>query len=99
MEIPLPTDCDGFDPADPLLVASGSKALVDLKCGPVYVEFPETSQKVEFNNTGAEMGATVTYNNSSKVITGYYQSESIATKTMTITQDEGGASSLSVSFY
>ena len=46
--------------------------------------------------TVSRMGNTKRIN---KVITGYYQSESIATKTMTITQDEGGASSLSVSFY
>jgi hypothetical protein len=63
------------------------------------VEFAETSQTVEFNSTGSEMDATVTYNGSSEVITGYYQSANIATTIMTLTQNEGGASSLTVGYY
>ncbi len=94
-----PTDCQGLNANEPLLVAeSNVKTLVDLRCGPIYVEFVETPGNVYFENTGAAFDVTVEYNGTLEQVSGYFQGISTNTKTMKITLNEGGENSLKVRY-
>jgi len=94
-----PSDCEGLNASDPLFVAdSNVKALVDLRCGPVYVEFADTTQTIFFENTGTAFDVTVEYNGTSSLVSGYFKGISAATTTMKITLNEGGDKSLQVRY-
>ena len=96
---PPPSDCEGIDPTDPLFVsASNVKVLVDLRCGPIYVEFAQTTQNVFFENTGGAFDITVEYNGVSEVVSGHFVSSNIATTIMKVTLNEGGEKSLQVRY-
>ena len=94
-----PSDCEGLDPNEPLFIANSNvKALVDLRCGPIYVEFADTTQTVFFENTGGSFNVTVEYNNTSEVVSGYFKGISATTTAMKITLNEGGDKSLQVRY-
>ena len=96
---PPPSDCEGLDPTEPLFVsASDVKALVDLRCGPIYVEFAETTQNIFFENTGAAFDVNIEYDDTTQSVSGYFQGLVIATDRIKITLNEGSEKSLKIRY-
>ena len=96
---PPPSDCAGIDPASPLVIsASNVEVTADLRCGPVYVSFGQTTQTIFVDNTGAPFDVSLNINGTVSNVSGYFASVNAATTSMTVTKNEGGATSVKLRF-
>lgn len=64
---PPPSDCPGLEQNNPInLSAKNQDVELDLRCGAIYVKFPEAITGLQFDNTGAPFSVTITWNGQSK---------------------------------
>jgi len=86
---PPPSDCEGLDPANPLVVnGANNSVIVDLRCeAPIYLSFATTPKQVFFDNDGDAFDVTVDFGGSTQVVSGHFVSVNTTTTSLSITRN------------